>query len=192
MKTKRLTTKKLCLLIAVLLLSVATVGVTLAYIFTQTTAVVNTFTPSEVTCKINEEMDGTTKSNVKVTNTGDTTAYIRAAVVVTWQDGSGNILGEAPVVSTAENSGDYTINFNTTKWKYNGGYYYYTGKVEAGATTEEALIESCVASAAAPVDGYTLHVEVIADAIQAEPVDAVEEAWKVTISNGVVTPVPTN
>lgn len=176
MKTKRLTTKKLCLLIAVLLLSVATVGGTLAYIFTQTTAVVNKFTPSEVTCKINEKMDGTTKSDVTVTNTGDTTAYIRAAVVVTWQNADGEVLGELPVAGT-----DYTIIFNNTDWAVKDGYYYYKSVVGVDKTTKTTknLINSCVASAAAPVDGYKLHVEIIADAIQAEPADAVTEAWGV-------------
>ena len=173
MTKKKWTIKQLSLLIAILLLSVATVGGSLAYIFTNTDPVKNTFTPSEVTCKINESMNGTEKKDVTVTNTGDTAAYIRAAVVVTWQNAAGEVLGELPVAGT-----DYVISFDTANWKESNGYYYYTGKVAAGATTPEALINSCTVKTKAPVDGYTLHVEIIADAVQADGGSKVGDVWK--------------
>lgn len=186
MTNKKWTIKQLSLLIAILLLSVATVGGTLAYIFTNTDPVQNTFTPSEVTCMIDEEMsiDKTKKENVKVVNTGDTEAYIRAAVVVTWQNADGEVLGELPVLDTDDNEGDYIIDYNSTDWtKGDDGYWYYKSAVGVNATTEN-LINSCVIVNTAPAADYTLHVEIIADAIQAEGVDSkgnhpVELAWKV-------------
>ena len=179
MTNKKWTIKQLSLLIAILLLSVATVGGTLAYIFTNTDPVQNTFTPSEVTCMINESMSGTEKKDVTVTNTGDTEAYIRAAVVVTWQNGDGEVLGELPVLDTDDNEGDYIIDYNSTDWtKGDDGYWYYKSAIGVNATTEN-LINSCVIVNTAPAAGYTLHVEIIADAIQANPADAVTEAWGV-------------
>ena len=179
MTTKKWTIKQLSLLIAILLLSVATVGGSLAYIFTNTDPVQNTFTPSEVTCMIDEDMstDKTKKENVKVINTGDTAAYIRAAVVITWQNAAGEVLGELPVAGT-----DYTIDFGDTGWKAKDGYYYYTSPVAADGGTTANLIDSCVVINTAPVAGYTLHVEIIADAIQSNPADAVTEAWGVNPS----------
>ena len=45
------------------------------------------------------------------------------------------------------------------------------------------LITECKPLKAAPVAGYTLHVEILAQSIQAEPDAAVKEAWGVTVTN---------
>ena len=172
MTKKRWTIKQLCLLIATLLLATITAGGSLAYIFTQTDGLVNTFEPTEVTCLINEDMTNNVKTNVSVTNTGDTDAYIRVAIVATWQNNTGHVAAEAVEAS------DYEIVFKSgTAWKQSGDYWYYTVPVAPGATTAD-LIESCTPAAAGP-DGYTLHIELIADAVQSSPVTAVTEAWGV-------------
>ena len=179
MKTKRWTIKQLCLLLSIVLIATVTAGGSLAYIFTKTDDVTNTFTPTEVTCFINETMENNVKKNVSVTNTGDTDAYIRVAIVATWQNGNGQVAAQAAI----ENN-DYEIDLNTgdvdDKWKKSGDYWYYTVPVASGGVTD-VLINSCRPVVAGP-DGYTLHVEIIADAIQASPVDAVIEAWGVNPS----------
>lgn len=179
MKTKRWTIKQLSLLIAILLLATMTAGGSLAYIFTHTPGLTNTFEPTEVTCAVIEPgwTDGNmTKSGVTVKNTGDTTAYIRAAVVVTWQNELGYVLSTTPQAGETK---DYTISFNATDWKLGSdGYYYHKTPVVEGGETK-VLVNNCTVTGVAPETGYTLHVEIIADAVQAEPVDAVKEAWGV-------------
>ena len=114
------------LLALALLLTIGVVG-TIAYIQTSTQDVANTFTPGKVPPVINESHNGTTKTNVSVTNNGNVAAYIRVAVAATWRDAEGNI---APF-NAVENT-DYQITFpENCKWVWveneneNSGYYYY-------------------------------------------------------------------
>ena len=69
------------LLLSLLLITAVTVGGTLAFLSTKSNPVDNTFKPSYVTCQVTENFDGRTKSDVNVTNTGDTDAYIRVKLV---------------------------------------------------------------------------------------------------------------
>ncbi len=160
---KRKTILTLALLAVVL---TASIGGTLAYLKTSTEAVTNTFTQAYVKCSVKEPgwTDGNTvKSNVTVHNDGNITAYIRAAIVVTWKDESGNTMAEKP------GAGDYTLSIGS-EWTANGGYYYYNQTVAAGASTAN-LIDSCT-STGTYVDGRKLCVEVVASAIQADGMDA--------------------
>lgn len=172
--------KKTILLLASLLLLVSVgVGTTAAYLIAGggiSNTVKNTFDPSTVSCEVNETFKNNTKSNVYITNTGDTDAYIRAAVVVTWRDAKGHISAIAPVAGT-----DYQLP-TPTGWKKGGdGYYYHTTVVSVGAKTEP-LIESLTPLTSGP-KGTTLHVEIIASAIQSTPTDAVTIAWGVTLDD---------
>lgn len=165
--------------LALVLILGAAVGGTLAYLVTQTDPVTNTFEPSHVSCKIEEEFDGTTKSNVKVKNTGDIDAYIRAKVVITWKDANGNVYAAAPVENT-----DYTISYNRNDWAEIDGIYYYKNAVASGKSTSK-LIDTCAPTDGTAPEGYALSVEILAEAIQAEPAAAVQEAWGMTVgTNG--------
>ena len=106
-------------------------------------------------------------------NTGDTAAYLRAAVLVTWQDASGNVLGTAPVAGQ-----DYSITMPASaKWaQAKEGFWYYSEAVAPGASTE-ALIGECKPLKAAPQAGYTLHVEIVASAIQSTLGTNAQTAW---------------
>ena len=163
-------------LVAVIL--AASVGGTLAYLATKTDALENIFQPVKVTSKVEETMssDGLTKSDVAIKNTGDIPAYLRAAVVITWQNDEGNVLGKLPEAGV-----DYTITYPTSsKWtaKQSDGFYYYTESVASQNTTEE-LIDSITVNKVAPESGYKLHVEVIGSAIQASgiPGATYQTAW---------------
>ena len=161
--------RQVLLLAALVVIAMGVVGGTVAYLVTKTDPVVNTFTPGVVSCKIDETFDGTTKSNVYVTNTGNTNAYIRAAIIVTWKDAAGNIAATVPAKGT-----DYTLELNETDWVEHDGYYYYKGSVAPNAQTEK-LIKTCTDLRSN--GDYTLCVEILADAIQSSPDSAVTQAW---------------
>lgn len=172
--------KKLLLIaIAVLIAVACTTGGTLAYLMAGTPSVDNTFRPVYVSCSVEEQFDGVTKTDVKIKNTGDINAYIRATFVVMWVADNGSVLGDKPVLGT-----DYTIDYGSANWlQGSDGFYYYNVPVSAGDTTA-ILLDKVILKGEAP-EGYSLTVHVAATAIQAEPAAAVTEAWGVQLnSNG--------
>lgn len=175
--------RSLVLVVSLLALLLVVAGGTLAWLTAQD-SVSNTFTPAHVTCDVEETFNGTAKSNVSIKNTSDIPVYIRASIIVTWKDPSGNVYGQKP------DSNDYDMQMpENSGWVLGtDGYYYYTSPVAVGATTG-TLISSCTVKAGAtpPGDDYKLSVEIIAEAIQSQPDRAVQQAWGVTISGGNVT-----
>ena len=93
---KRMTNKRAFLAVAmIVLLLTASVGGTAAFLTDGTDEVANVFTPADVTSEVVEPywQDGNiVKSNVTIRNTGNIDVYMRAAIVVTWQDANGNVL----------------------------------------------------------------------------------------------------
>ena len=173
--------RSLVLVVSVLVLLLAVAGGTLAWLTAQD-SVNNTFTPAHVTCDVVEEFKDGIKSDVKIKNTSDIPAYIRAYIVVTWKDSTGNVYGKLPVAGT-----DYEMSINTNKgWTQKDGYWYCNTAVASGGFTP-VLIDSCTSNDSAPDDNYNLSVEIIAEAIQSSPAEAVGTAWGVTISEGSVT-----
>lgn len=171
--------KAVTLMASLLVVLGLAVGGTVALLFDITEPVENNFTPAKVTTIVDENFVNGVKSNVKIRNTGDTEAWIRAAVVVTWQDAQGNVLGEAPKAGT-----DYTIVWNVdktgTNWVTgNDGFYYYTDAVAAGAATGE-LITSCKPVKDKTPDGYNLCVEILGSGIQSWPLKVfnTESGWE--------------
>lgn len=168
---KRRMKKSVALAVSLVLLLVFGVGGTLAFLVDETRPLKNLFTPSQVKTEVTETLDGSTKSNVKVKNTGNTTAWIRAAVVITWQDAEGNVYGALPVEGT-----DYSISYNKTGWLTGAdGFYYYTNPVESQAETD-VLIKSCTYTANAP-EGYSLCVEIVCGGIQYKPASVFTDNW---------------
>lgn len=186
-KSKMKTKKALALLISVLLVVGAAVGGTIAYMIDKSPKIDNVFTPSEVTTTVVENFDGKVKENVQIQNTGDTTAWIRAAVVITWKDESGNVYGTAPVAGTDK---DYTITYDLANGWVKGadGFYYYTKPVKSVKEDQKncttgVLIKECKplsdseGKSTAP-DGYSLRVEIIGSAIQSVPSYVFNEQWE--------------
>lgn len=157
------------LLAAVIVLLAGAVGGTWALLVAQSEPVQNNFTYAQVSCTINEKFENGVKSDVKIQNTGDIPAYIRARIVVTWKDTSGNV-SAVPVKDS-----DYTMTMGTGWTKGTDDYWYYKTAVDAGEETP-VLITKCEKKGNAPKD-YDLSVEILADAIQSEPASAVTEAW---------------
>lgn len=160
-------------LASVLVLAIGLVGTTLAWIFTSTEEINNIFNPAKVTTSVEESFNGQVKNDVKVKNTGNIDAYLRAMVVVNWQDGNGNV--------KAAKSGDYNITWKLEGWVEKDGYYYYTSPVAPGGLTN-VLFTACEPVEGKAPEGYKLCVEILADGIQSEPASAVEEAWGVNPS----------
>ena len=172
--------KSVILLISVSALMLMVIGASLSFLKTQKGPLVNEFASSYVTSEVVEEFDNKVKSKVKIKNTGDIAAYLRAAVVITWQDSRGNVYPQMPVAGT-----DYTIEFSGNGWdiETSDGYYYYTKPVASKNCTEVLINEVKPVDSKTP-EGYWLSVEILGDAIQSLPTKAVESSWGVTVTNG--------
>lgn len=179
-KSHRKISKAGIILLSFLLLLTLSIGGTIAYLVANGGSVMNTFTPSRVTCQVTEDFDGTTKSNVNVINTGDTTAYIRVNLVTYRVNKDGQHIGgtaEIPAFTPGAN------------WVKNGNYYYYTLPVAPDKTPAVPLIgeNGIQLSSYTDADGGKQVIEVIAEAIQSSPASAVGQAWGVSISQKSVT-----
>lgn len=162
------------LLIAVLLLISTAVGSTAAFLVTKTGPVVEDFAYAQVSCQVTRS-----DSALAVQNTGTAQAYIRASYAVNWLDVNGNIVAAAPEgysCGLLENQDDWT--------EGGDGYFYYPYPVAPGSETP-SLLTCSVSYPENPA--YTLSVEVVAEAIQSNPAEAAEDAWGVTVSDGVLT-----
>ena len=175
------------LVICLILLLMISVGGTIAFVVTHTSEIRNTFTESVVKCEVDETFKDNVKSNVSIKNTGDTTAYIRAFVNVTWMNESGQVASVSP------KSTDYMIEYSTSGWlKGSDGYYYYSLPVQPNDKTA-VLINSCrlLETASAP-DGYYLSVEIVCSSIQSTPVSVVSNIWHVQLSGDEIVEVNGN
>lgn len=169
-------------LVAVVAVIIAgTAGATLAYLSHQS-GLTNQFQIAKVSTEIIETFENDVKSDVSVKNTGDVPAYIRASIIIGWQDEKGN-----PVFGTPETGKDYEIQLNQEfasdtdggKWVLaNDGYYYYTMPV-AGQDETAILINKCedIKFGDHKAAGKYLVVDIAAQSIQAEPDAAVLDAW---------------
>ncbi len=179
---KHISAKLLIIILSVSVILAVSVGTAIAYLISETPPVTNTFTPTSVSCQVNQSADN---SNITVKNTGDISAYIRATVVINWVSDNGSVYGGAPVEGT-----DYTVTYELNGWfKGADGFYYYSSPVTAGSSTSELITSIAPVAGKAP-EGYSLSVQVLASAIQAEPTDAVSQVWpNVTVgSDGVLAP----
>ncbi len=145
----------------------------------------NAFTLGTVAPSVTETFDPTTgvKENVSVQNNGNAPVYIRALVLVSWQDASGAPLSAQPAAGT-----DYELTGAEAGWTLGSdGYYYYTSPVRPGASTS-MLIQS-LTDRKTNAGGH-LCVDVIAQAVQASPAEAVGDVFPgATVdADGVLTP----
>lgn len=184
------------ILIVGVILLILLAGSALAYLFSSTReGATSNFTPA----KDSDPTINDTSFYVNVGNPGYA-VYVRAAIVVNWEDASGHIHATAPKEGT-----DYTIDLNAEAddpWFLgDDGFYYHKAMVAYDGTDPNSqntavLINSCqVKDEAVVPDGYHLNVEIIAQTIQAlgttdavdangNPTPAVEDAWKVvTVDN---------
>lgn len=171
--------KSVVLTIASIVLLTAVVGGSLAWLDAETGIIKNIFGIPKIDTDITENIDGNVKEEVKITNNGDIDVYVRVAVVVTWKNANG-IAPTSPIEGT-----DYTCDWkygNGQDWvKGNDGFYYYTKALSPNGVTPN-LVENVKQAANVP-EGYNLSVEIISQSIQAQPKDAVESAWDVSVND---------
>ena len=169
---------------AVALIATLAVGGTLAWLSAYTQPVKNTFVMGTVPPQVTESFNQKVKEDVKVTNHGNIPAYIRVALVCTWQDDSRNVVGEPAslddlIIDWGTEGGSETAEAPGNGWIKIGDYYYYTQPVAAGATTSNLIDKAEVKTA----NGYRMNLQVIADSIQANPTSVVKEQWGVDVGS---------
>lgn len=166
------------LILSMVMLVTVAVGGTLAYLTTKDAPVTNTFTPSAVACQVTENFDGTEKKNVNVKNTGDTEAYIRVRLVTYRVNDQNQHIGGAAAIP------EFTPGTNWVKFS---DYYYYTLPVKPGEKPVNDLIgQMTLTGSYADADGGKQVIEVMAEAIQSGPAEAVGNSWGVSITKGSV------
>lgn len=162
----------LVLAAALALTLIFSAGGTLAWLAASTEETVNTFSPAKMEITVQETFDGETKENVKVENKSETAVYIRVALVPTWVDET----TREPVAKSASLDDLTFTNLPASGWVKNGDYYYCTLPVSEGGITPELFTSAVVRDTAAPT-GCTMNLQVLAQAVQATPKDAVTAAW---------------
>mgnify|MGYP000575540052 CR=1 FL=1 len=152
----------------------------------------NRFIPAEVSCAVREKLDnnevtgtaaaGGEKSDIRVENTGNVKEFIRLRLVSYYVDSNGDIAGKAASQYPTLKNG-WIAGANHT--------YCFLYSVEPGEATE-ILCEPFPLGQTQLENGTTVYrvMEVIAEAVQAEPVSAVREAWGVTVTNNRITAAP--
>lgn len=182
--SKKTATALVCLIIVA---TIAT-SATLAFIIVETAQLLNQFQVAEVNVTTNAAA-----STFTVDADSDTSAYIRVAIVVNYQDTLGSVYRVGAVLGTHY---DLNESLDGTNWiKGSDGYYYYKSPVAVGGTTQTLPVT--VTSRTLP-DGeedptgggkYKLTVTYAVTAVQATPLEAVEEAWGVTLNGDQISAV---
>ena len=169
--------RKTALILSLCLIFALAVGTTFALLKANTEPVTNTFTAAKSGTHIDEELDGSQKTSIKVQNTGTAVSYVRVKLVMNWVDENGNVSAE-PVNITPS---------ITDNWFLKDGIYYYKMPVAANDGVTTNLLKDPITQDAAPA-GCHLEVTVLAESIQAAPSKAVQQSWGVGVdSNGYLT-----
>ena len=181
--------KPFILIASLVLLLAAAVGGTVAFLWVNSGQVTNTFTPGEVMITINEEKTSTSKSNISFTNPvkddkgnplNTVPVYVRATLVIYWtdtfdltDDGVDN-----PTEQTIPKPADAAIeggNVLGEGWFEVGDIYYYAAPVAPDSSTTVML--DAITVTVPDGSGAQCHIDIHAEAIQAEPQSAVGQAW---------------
>lgn len=153
--------KAVALFVLTIVLAVAAVGSTVAYIVTKTGEVKNTFTPPDLDIEITGDV---------IENTGDVPVYVRAAIVANWVNET-----DGSILSTQPELGEIPLKDGWVKGS--DGFYYYTVALESKATAPELIESGKLTVPTAPSADYTLQIQVLSSAIQSTPTEAVINSW---------------
>lgn len=184
---RRFHARFVAVLVSVMLIFATAVGATLAYLTDSTDIIPNEFKPAQVTSKVEETFQDGVKSDVKIRNTGDVSAFIRAEVLVTWKAEDGSVL-----VGVPEEGTDYEITYGTDNWFSKDGYFYYKEELAKDGLTNALILEAKAYNKKTDTNGtdYFVSIDILSSAIQSEGVRAsdgkhpVEIAWDVAYTDG--------
>lgn len=154
-RRRRSGVKLLPLAAALVLIIGVAAGSTMAYLTDESAALRGSYTAGVVACEV--------QSDYSVKNTGNVAAYIRVTLVQNYVNAEGNVCSAHEVITPA----------NPARWVYQDGFYYYTQILAPNNVTDPA------ASSDLPPadDGCTVKTTLYAQAIQAQPADAVIDKW---------------
>ncbi|MBP1041559.1 hypothetical protein I6N95_11130 [Vagococcus sp. BWB3-3] len=154
------------------------VNKTQAWLLAKTDERANQFTVGKVTHEIEEKFDKNLKTDVKITNTGNTTAFVRVKIIPQWLDKTGN--NSVGLVATDT----YDIVFNEVNWFEKDGFWYCRQPVMSGEQTA-VLVKSAKPKEqlAEAYQEKLFNLEVITQSVQSSPIEAVMELWGVDPSN---------
>ena len=150
------------------------------------------FTPAVVTCAVHEKVNGaevtgsaasgSVKSDITAENTGSTTVFLRLRLSACWVDAEGKTTGTPSALP------QITLRQN---WLDGGnGLYYYALPVEPGESTTVLCEPMQMRTFVSPTGAAVYQqITVLAEAVQALPGEAAQEAWGVTVENGRITAV---
>lgn len=138
----------------------------------------------DVTDEVNNE--GKTKENVVIKNTGESTSFIRAAIVGHWVSDAGVIL--SPWNINDDDTGKFDGLDNGSWLQGSDGFFYHKAPVAPGKTTD-ALFNSYKLEATAPIIGAELEFNIVVQAIHKQQVK--HSGWPVEVEkeNGLLTPI---
>ena len=167
----------------VCILACAAVSGSLAWLISTPEQVVNSFTPGVVTIEVDEKFDSTTKSDVRIKNTGNVPAYIRVALVPAWVDDEGNIAAKPASLEQLHNDcniawGEDCNGYEADWFIGSDGFYYCKTVINPGKSTP-ILIKSCTVKG--EEHEYDFELQVIASAVQSLPTSTVGEVWPVVV-----------
>lgn len=139
---------KLC--IAVLALSLVTVGATLALMVSQSNSVTNQFTAADIDTEIQEVLDDDMTKQVSITNQGPSDAYVRARIMVSGVNPDNVLIVNSESQANAPDKVYLVMNADSTQtpwnWEkdgnaatYSDDFYYYLDVLEAGKSTNKLL-----------------------------------------------------
>ena len=166
----------------VCILACAAVSGSLAWLISTPEQVVNSFTPGVVTIQVDEKFDGSTKSNVRIKNTGNVPAYIRVALIPAWVDDEGNIAAKPASLKLNDDCniawGKVGNGYEDDWFIGSDGFYYCKTVINPGKSTP-ILIKSCTVKG--EEHEYDFELQVIASAVQSLPTSTVETVWPVVV-----------
>lgn len=152
------------------------------------------FTPAVVTCAVHEKVNGvehtaaaspvvgSVKSDITAENTGSTTVFLRLRLSACWVDAEGNTTGTPSALP------QITLRQN---WLDGGdGLYYYALPVEPEQSTTVLCEPMRMGTSVSPTGAAVYQqITVLAEAVQALPGKAAQDAWGVTVDGGRITKV---
>lgn len=165
-------TKKL--LILLLITAVLSAGLTLAFMFRTTGPVNNQFEPAVVACHVVDTADQNhiTSIQVQVEEASNIPCYVRLRLVTYWVDKTGNIVGKP--------SPTLNVTIDETRWMWGeDNTFYYRTPLAAKTGKADNLLKSDLVLQTDMFNGEPVYqvVNAFAEAIQANPPQAVQEAW---------------
>ena len=146
-----------------------------------------TLTVNQVAVDVTDKVDETTKSDVVTTNTGNVTAYLRAAVVAGWYYTSKS--GVNTLVEPYDMTGDDTKFSKSDNWFTVDGddYYYYRYPILPGQATAQSLFkEDYTKVVNNKFPGAHLEIAILLQGVQFDADGSkarVKSAWGETVAN---------